>query len=132
MSQTDPITGKPTGRGMSPSKDRTGDMLKGMLSKRKEDQLNNPKRTTGIGKWEGKPVPGMFDTSGKGRKDSMDVFKDTGENTGYTKTESDLKFDKILSDKRSQGIGYTGGAENPNKPGEYGTLWDDGTWLSDQ
>ena len=41
---------------------------------------------------------------------------------------SDQEWELLHSEKRSQGIGYQGGAKNPNNPNEYGTLWDDGTF----
>ena len=41
---------------------------------------------------------------------------------------SNEEWNKLHSDKRSEGIGNTGGAKNPNNPDEYGTLWDDGTF----
>ena len=37
-------------------------------------------------------------------------------------------WEQLHQQKRDEGIGYTGGAKNPNNPDEYGTLFDDGTF----
>ena len=41
---------------------------------------------------------------------------------------SEGEWSKLHSEKRSQGLGYQGGAKNPNNPDEYGILFDDGAF----
>jgi hypothetical protein len=54
------------------------------------------------------------------------VYDSPTEGGGQNFTEADWNL--LHQQKRDQGIGYTGGAKNPNNPDEYGTLFDDGTF----
>jgi hypothetical protein len=63
-----------------------------------------------------------------GLKPNPDLKNITGQPGSGQSGFSDQDWLKLHSEKRKQGIGYTGGATNPNNPNEYGTLFEDGTF----